>query len=160
MQEQRILYRQEDASQIDFPGLGKALNSLNLGTVDLKRLTQKHGDTEFLSNLVTSELKSEKQQPDAIIFAGPKVMLEDGISQDTLKQISDSNKHPVFYMNYNLNPQQNPWRDAIGSLVKSLKGVEYTITRPRDLFFSWTDIVGRIVKSKLGRTGVSGSSSQ
>jgi len=160
MQEQRVLYRQEDASQIDFPGLGKALNSLNLGTVDLKRLTQKHGDTEFLSNLVTSELKSEKQQPDAIIFAGPKVMLEDGIPQDTLKQLSDGNKHPVFYMNYNLNPQANPWRDAIGSLVKSLKGVEYTITRPRDLFFSWTDIVGRIVKSKLGRTGVTGSSSQ
>ena len=160
MQEQRVLYRQEDASQIDFPGLGKALNSLNLGTVDLKRLTQKHGDTEFLSNLVTAELKNEKQQPDAIIFAGPKVMLEDGIPQDTLKQISDANKHPVFYMNYNLNPQANPWRDAIGSLVKSLKGVEYTITRPRDLFFSWTDIVGRIVKSKLGRTSVTGSSSQ
>jgi hypothetical protein len=160
MQEQRVLYRQEDASQIDFPALGKALNSLNLGTVDLKRLTQKHGDTEFLSNLVTTELKSEKAQPDAIIFAGPKVMLEDGIPPDTLKQISDSNKHPVFYMNYNLNPQANPWRDAIGSLVKSLKGVEYTISRPRDLFFSWTDIVGRIVKSKGGRAGVSGSSSQ
>jgi hypothetical protein len=160
MQEQRVLYRQEDASQIDFPALGKALNSLNLGTVDLKHLTQKHGDTEFLSNLVTTEFKSEKQQPDAIIFAGPKVMLEDGIPQDTLKQLSDANKHPVFYMNYNLNPQANPWRDAIGSLVKSLKGVEYTISRPRDLFFSWTDIVGRIVKSKVGRTGSTGSSSQ
>ena len=49
MQEQRVLYRQEEASQIDFPALGKALNSLNLGTVDLKRLTQKHGDTEFLA---------------------------------------------------------------------------------------------------------------
>jgi hypothetical protein len=160
MQEQRVLYRQEDASQIDFPALGKALNSLNLGTVDLKRLTQKHGDTEFLSNLVATELKSEKRQPDAIIFAGPKVMLEDGIPQDTLKQLSDANKHPVFYMNYNLNPQANPWRDAIGSLVKSLKGVEYTISRPRDLFFSWTDIIGRIVKSKVGRAGASASSSQ
>ena len=27
MQEQRVLYRQEDASQIDFPALGKALES-------------------------------------------------------------------------------------------------------------------------------------
>ena len=52
MQEQRVIYRQEAASQIDFPALGKALRSLNLGTVDLKRLTQKHGDTEFLTKNV------------------------------------------------------------------------------------------------------------
>jgi hypothetical protein len=158
MQEQRVLYRQEDASQIDFPALGKALNSLNLGTVDLKRLAQKHGDTEFISNLITKELKDEKQAPDAVIFAGPKVVLEESISQDTLKQLSDV-KPPVFYMNYNLNPQTNPWRDAIGTAVKYLKGIEYTITKPRDVFFSWTDIMGRIVKSR-GRTPGSNAFSQ
>jgi len=51
-------------------------------------------------------------------------------------------------MNYNLDPQGNPWRDAIGSAVKYLKGIEFTITRPRDLFFAWTDIIGRIAKTK------------
>lgn len=160
MQEQRVLYRQDASSQIDFPALGKALNGLNLGTVDLKKLTQKHGDTEFLSNLITTELKDDREQPDAVIFAGPKVLLEDGIPQDTLKQLSGV-KQPVFYMNYALNPQANPWRDAIGSAVKYLKGVEYTISRPRDLFFSWTDIVGRIVKSKFGKPlTATGASSQ
>jgi len=159
MQEQRVIYRQENASQIDFPALGKALASLNLGTVDLKRLGQKHGDTEFLSNLITKELKNEKEQPDAVIFAGPKVMLEDGLSQDTLKQLSDV-KTPVFYMNYNLNPQSNPWRDAIGNAVRYLKGLEYTISRPRDVFFSWTEIMGRIVKLKFGRTTSANASSQ
>ncbi len=152
MQEQRVLYRQEEASQIDFPALGKALESLNLGTVDLKRLSQKHGDTEFLSNLITKELKPDKEQPDAVIFAGPKVMLDEGLPQDTLKQLSDV-KLPVFYMNYNLNPQVNPWRDAIGNAVRYLKGLEFTITRPRDVFFSWTEIMGHIVKSKSGRSG-------
>ena len=86
-------------------------------------------------------------------------MLEDGLPQETLKQIGELN-YPVFYMNYNLNPQVNPWRDAIGSTVKYLKGMEYTISRPRDLFFSWTDIIGRIVKSKFGRTSASNASSQ
>jgi len=150
MQEQRVIYRQEDASQIDFPALGKALNSVNLGTVDLKRLSQKHGDTEFLANLITKEVKDEKEQPDAVIFAGPKVMLDEGLSPDMLKQLSDV-KFPVFYMNYNLNPQANPWRDAIGNAVKSLKGVEFTIQKPRDVFFSWADIVGRLVKMKFGK---------
>jgi hypothetical protein len=53
-------------------------------------------------------------------------------------------------MNYNLYPQVNPWRDAIGSAVKYFKGVEFTISRPRDLFFAWTEIMSRIVKSNSG----------
>jgi hypothetical protein len=159
MQEQRVIYRQDDSSTIDFPAIGKSLGSLNLGTVDLKRLTQKHGDTEFLSSLITTEIKDSKDQPDAVIFAGPKVMLENGLSADTLKQLGEI-KFPVFYMNYNLNPQANPWKDAIGNCVKYLKGVEFTISRPRDLFFAWTDIMGRIVKLKIVRTGIGNGASQ
>jgi len=159
MQEQRVIYRQEDASQIDFPALGKSLSGLNLGTVDLKRLSQKHGDTEFLTSLIAGELKQEGEQPDAVIFAGPKVLLEESIPQETLKQLGDV-KPAVFYMNYSLNPQANPWRDAIGAAVKYFKGVEYTISRPRDLFFSWTDIMGRLVKTKFGKTSVTNAFSQ
>ena len=157
MQEQRVIYRQDDTSQIDFPALGEALHSLNLGTVDLKRLGQKHGDTEFLTNLFTHEIKEDHDQPDAVIIAGPKVVLDDAVPQDKLKEIGDVS-FPVFYMNYNLNPQANPWRDAIGSAVKYFKGAEFTITRPRDLFFAWSEIMGRIVKSKFGRTVTIGSS--
>jgi hypothetical protein len=149
MQEQRILYRQDEASQIDFPALGEALNGINLGTVDLKRLSQKHGETEFLAELIAKELSSS-DDTDAVIFAGPKVMLEEGVSQEILKAVGEPS-YPVFYMNYNLYPQANPWRDAIGSAVKYFKGLEYTISRPRDLFAAWTDIVTRIVKSKTGR---------
>ena len=149
MQEQRVIYRQDGASQIDFPALGEALQSLNLGTVDLKRLSQKHGDADFLSQFMTEEIIDGKDQPDAVIIAGPKVVVDGGL-QDTLKDAVDL-KVPVFYMNYNLNPQANPWRDAIGAAVKSMKGAEFTISRPRDLFFAWTEIIGRIVKLKVGR---------
>jgi len=161
MQEQKVIYRQDAAAQIDFPALGRSLNKLNLGTVDLKHLLQKHGDSEFLSSLLTSEVKDVQdasQEPDAVIFAGPKVMLDDGLPTETLKQLAEV-KFPMFYMNYNLYPQINPWRDAIGNAVKSVKGIEYTITRPRDMFFAWSEIVGHIVKLKLGRSG-SGNSSQ
>jgi hypothetical protein len=160
MQEQKVVYRQDGASQIDFPALGTALKSLNLGTIDLKRLSQKHGDAAFLGDLLAAELKEDKQSsPDAVIFAGPKVMIEDGLSPETLRQISDV-KLPVFYMNYNLNPQVNPWRDAIGAAVRQLKGLEFTISRPRDVFFSWAEIVGRIVKLKIGRAATANASSQ
>ena len=149
LQERRVVYRQADSSQIDFPALGEALHSLNLGTVDLKRLSQKRGETEFLTNLFTEELNT-RDHPDAVIFAGPKALLDNGVPQESLKKVADV-EYPLFYMNYNLDPQAVPWRDAIGNAVKYLKGVEYTITRPRDLWNAWGDIMSRIVKSKLGK---------
>jgi hypothetical protein len=154
MQEQRVIYRQDASPQIDFPALGDALHSVNLGTVDFKRLGQKHADSEFLTNLITREMKDGQETPDAVIIAGPKVMLDDSLPQEPLKQIADVS-FPIFYMNYNVNPQGVPWRDAIGVAVKHLKGAEFTISRPRDLFVVWTEIMGRIVKSKLGKGGSS-----
>jgi hypothetical protein len=150
LQEERVVYRQEGVDRIDFPALGKALGSLNLGTVDLKRLSEKHGDTEFLTNLVRSEVHSGKAHPDALIFAGPKAMLDANVPQDALKEAGEVS-FPVFYMNYNLNPQAVPWKDAISRTVKFFRGYEYTITRPRDLWFAVSDLVSRIVKSRNER---------
>jgi hypothetical protein len=138
--------------QIDFPELGKALSSLKLGMVDYRQLTEKHSATEFLTSLVEQELGHN--DADAVIFAGPKVMLDDNIPVDSLKDLSGIN-FPVFYMNYILTPQQNPWRDAIGSIVKRLRGYEYTISRPRDVWTSWSDIMGHIAKLKLASAGAS-----
>ncbi len=149
MQEQRIIYRQESADRIDFPALGEALNTVNLATVDLKRLGQKHGETDFLSDLIKSEIGGA-ERPDALIFAGPKVMLEANIPADSLKEVGDV-EYPLFYMNYNLNPQAVPWRDSISRAVRFFKGTEYTISRPKDLWFAVNEMVSRIVKSKHGR---------
>jgi len=150
MQEQKVVYRQEDADRIDFPALGQALTSLNLGTVDLKRLSEKHGDTDFLANLVRHEVTNPQDHPDALIFAGPKVMLDANVPQEALKEAGDVN-FPVFYMNYNLNPQAVPWKDAISHTVRFFRGYEYTITRPRDLWFAVSDLVARVVKSRNGK---------
>ena len=156
LQERRVLFRQKDSPRIDFPALGEALHSLNLGTIDLKRLSQKRGETEFLTNLFTEELNT-RDHPDAVIFAGPKVLLDNGVPQESLRKVADI-ECPLFYMNYNLDPQGVPWRDAIGNAVKYLKGVEYTISRPRDLWNAWGDIMSRIVKSRLTKQAVNGAS--
>ena len=148
MTEQRVLYRQDNADQIDFPALGNAVQSLAPGRVDFKKLVVKNSETDFLASLLRSELK--KDQTDALILAGPKVMLDESVPPDSLKTLEDIS-YPVFYMNYNLEPQRNPWRDAIGNAVKKLRGYEYTISRPKDLWSAWSDIMARIVKLKPGR---------
>jgi len=150
MQEQRVVYRQEMVDKIDFPALGESIASLRLGTVDVKRLSQKHGETEFLTELIKKEVGSA-EVPDALIFAGPKVMLDANVPQDDLREIGEID-YPVFYMNYNLYPQVTPWRDSISHAVKFFKGQEFTISRPRDLWNAVTEMVTRIVKIRHSRT--------
>jgi hypothetical protein len=146
MEESRVLYRQEAAQQIDFPALGKALQSIKLGTVDVAKLSQKHSETDFLEELIQQEVGTQNH-PDAVIFAGPKAMLNADVPQQDLRRIGDINC-PVFYMNYNLNPQAVPWKDSISHAIRVFKGTEYTISRPRDLWFSTSEMVNRIVRTK------------
>jgi hypothetical protein len=150
MQQQKVLYRQKSEEKIDFPALGDAIHSIHLGTVDLKQLAQKHSETEFLTDLISKEMHTD-DHPDAVVFAGPKVMLDEAVPEETLKPLADV-EYPVFYMNYALNPSAMPWRDSISRAVKIFKGTEYTISRPRDLWFAMTEMVSRIVKSKHGRS--------
>ncbi len=158
MQEQKVIYRQQGASRIDFPALGSALTTLNLGTIDLKRLSDKHGDTDFLTGLVRKEMTPDPQDhPDAVVFAGPKILLDANPPEEALKDASEVD-FPVFYMNYNLNPQAVPWKDAISHTVHFFRGYEYTITRPRDLWFAVSEMVSKIVKSRNGRAASSISS--
>ena len=153
MQDQKILYKQENADRIDFPKIGEALRELKLGTVDLKKLAVKNSETEFLSELLQKELGGS-EIPDALIFAGPKVLLEQNVPQETLRSVGTVD-YPVFYLNYNLYPQQIPWRDSIGHAVKHFRGVEYTISRPRDLWFAVSEMVQKIGKARQAkRAGV------
>ncbi|HNY42950.1 MAG TPA: acetyltransferase [Bryobacteraceae bacterium] len=146
LQQQKVVYRQEAAANIDIPAIGKAIESLQLGTVDMAALAQKYSETEFLSNLIRDEIGAA-QPPDALVFAGPKAMLDRNVPAGELRAVGPLD-YPVFYMNYNLNPQSNPWRDSIGDAIRVLKGVEYTISRPKDLWRAVTEIVTRVVQSK------------
>jgi hypothetical protein len=148
MQEERIIYREDNVDRIDFPALGQAVENLKLGTVDLRRLQDPQSDTHFLTGLLAAELGPQNPQPDAIIIAGPKLMLEKRVPQQALKEAGSAGC-PIFYLNYNLNPRTNPWRDAIGSALRVYKnGLEYTITLPRDLGNALADMMGRMTGSE------------
>jgi hypothetical protein len=149
IEESRVIYRQETAEQIDFPALGKALHSVKLGTVTVSRLGQPHSETDFLEDLIQKEVGTSNH-PDGVIFAGPKAMLDADVPQDDLRRIGDI-ECPVFYMNYNLNPQAVPWKDSISHAIRVFKGTEFTISRPRDLWVSTTEVMNRILRNKHQR---------
>ncbi|MGH9648117.1 MAG: acetyltransferase [Bryobacteraceae bacterium] len=155
VQEQRVLYRQSSEDRIDFPALGQAIRSVEPGKVDLKQLSQKHGEVSFLSDLIKKEIAND--HPDAVIFVGPKVLLDDSVPEEDLKPLASDVTYPVFYMNYNLNPLGVPWKDAIGKAIRNFQGTEFSINRPRDLWFAVSEVVSRIVKSNhVGSAAVPG----
>ena len=153
MQEQRIIYREDNVDRIDFPALGEAVSGIKLGTVDFRRLQDPQSGTRFLTDLLSTELGPQNPGPDAIVIAGPKLMLEKRLSQQALREAGAANC-PVFYLNYNLNPRNNPWRDAIGSAMRVYKGLEYTITLPRDLGNALGDMMLRLKRPGVGAAGL------
>jgi hypothetical protein len=149
MEESRILYRQDSADSINLVALGKTLESMKLGTVNVQHLDQKRTEADFLAQLMEHEVAGAGHT-DAVIIAGPKAMLDADVPQEDLRRIGDI-ECPVFYMNYNLHPQAAPWKDSISHAIRAFKGTEYTISRPRDLWFSTSDILDRILRSKQQR---------
>lgn len=158
LQEQRVLYRQEAKDRIDFQSIGRALKGLQLGRVDIARLQNRDSDAEFLGSLIQNEFKVRDGEPppDGLIIAGPKVMLASRLPADVLREVGET-EYPVFYLNYNLTPQMTPWRDSISQAVRYFKGLEFTISRPRDLWSAVTEVVARIVKWKSGRRATDAS---
>lgn len=132
VREQRVLYRQTAADRVDYEAVGKAIDSLQQGTIRYSLLADKNSDTRFLTNLITSEMATD-DPVDAMIFVGPKVLLDVNPPTELLSEAGRV-EFPLFYVNYNLNPRENPWRDAIGSAVKYFRGAEFTVYRPQDLF--------------------------
>lgn len=146
MQEERVIYREDNVDRIDFPALGEAVSAIKLGTVDFRKLQDPLSGTRFLTGLLTEQLgPRQSPEPDAIIITGPKLMLDKRVPQDVLKEAGRA-KCPIFYLNYNFNPRTTPWRDAIGSALRVYKGLEYTITLPRDLGTAMADMMFRMSK--------------
>lgn len=146
VQEERIIYREDNVERIDFPALGDAVRGIKLGRVDYRKLQDPQSDTRFLTSLLVEHLGPQEPEPDVVIIAGPKLMLEKKVSADALKQAGRVTC-PVFYLNYNFNPRSNPWRDAIGSTMRLYRGLEYTISLPRDLGAALTDMMFRMTRS-------------
>jgi hypothetical protein len=144
---QKVIYRQENERSIDLPALGEALGSLKLGTVDAKRLVSTRGPAQFATELVRDQLT--KDNLDALVVLGSKTGWEASVSHTALKSFDQLAKQ-AFYLSYSAKQQWTIVQDPISSIMKHLRGLEYRINRPRDLFNAWSDVVSRIVRAKWG----------
>ena len=146
LREQKIVHRQDSAERIDFGQLGQAVQSRTAGAVNYHLLQDRRSETHFVTKLLTDQLGAAAASPDAIIILGPKVTLEKKVPLEALKERGAA-PCPIFYLNYNPNPFDEPWRDTIGSALKAYKGaVAYNILLPSDLGAAMRDMLSRIGK--------------
>jgi len=146
--DQRIFYRQGEADAIDFPGLGKALRSLELGTVEYERLVQERGREWFLADLLKAEIGGA-DRPDALVIVSPRVGMREDVPARELKELGPLG-YPVFYLKCGLFRLPDP-SDAIGRLIGIFRGREYRILAPAEIGYAVRDTVDRIARSKAAR---------
>jgi hypothetical protein len=141
---QRIVYRQEDAASVDFAALSKALQTPLAGTVNYRLLQDRHSEAHFVTKLLIDQLGQRTSSQDAIIIVGPKVTLEKQASLDLLRE-GGATACPIFYLNYNPNPFDEPFPDTIGSALKAYNGAtKYEIAHPHAFGMAMRDMLMRL----------------
>jgi hypothetical protein len=102
--------------------LGQAVQSRTAGTLNYHLLQDRRSETHFVTKLLTDQLGAAAASPDAIIILGRKVTLDKRVPLEPLKE-GGAAPCPIFYLNYNPKPIEDPWRDTLGSALKTYKGV-------------------------------------
>jgi hypothetical protein len=154
LERNQILYHVPISSQVDFPALGKAIKRLNSNTIDFHCL-QGYSSTQILGEVIRGEMTN---QPDAVIFVGPRTTDDRPISRVSSIELKTP-PFPVFYLDYVplpdtflavRAPMASLSRDPIGRMVRRWKGYEFTISKPRDLFTAWNEVMARISNTRSG----------
>ncbi len=143
MQQERVIFEQDSVSRIDFPGLGEAIESIEEGMIDVALLEDEESGSRFLTEVLQQHLGEQDPEPDAIVILGPKLLLEKKVSVQRLAEVGQT-RSPIFYFIYDTMPSAYPWRDAISNILRLYRGLEYTITFPKDL--------GKAMKSFLSKS--------
>ena len=147
--------RQGNSGNIDFVPLGQAVQSRTAGTLNYHLLQDRRSETHFVTKLLTDQLGAAAASPDAIIILGRKVTLDKRVPLEPLKE-GGAAPCPIFYLNYNPKPIEDPWRDTLGSALKAYKGaVEYDIALPRDWGEAMRDVMSRIGKRTASEVAIS-----
>jgi hypothetical protein len=154
MRVQKIVYRQDNAETVDFTALGKALATPDAGTVNYRLLQDRRSEAHFVTSLLIDQLGRRTSSEDAIIILGPKVSLEKNASLELLRE-GGAASCPIFYLNYNPNPFEDPFPDTIGSALKAYGAASrYEIERPHDFGAAMREVLIRLGKRPAVETAL------
>ena len=126
----QAVYAVERQPRLDFAALGRAIESMPSGVVDVDALADEDGDEHFLLSLLNSTFDAARERPDAVVIMGPKIDRDAAISPELLDIAAQPG--PIFQFSFNRNPRSYPWPGAIESALRPYGLVHANVARPPD----------------------------
>lgn len=140
--DRQIVYSADRNTKLDFPAIGRAIETMEVGTVDVEELADSEGEQLFLAEVINKALTPEDDPPDAVVVLGPKVDREGRIPQEMLSVRRASS--PLFRIAFNVNPRSYPWPGALEMALQPFGLTVYGVTRPQDYTRAVAGILGAI----------------
>ncbi len=127
---EQVFFEQDRAARIDFPALGDAYGNIEGGSVDIENLQDKESGRRFIRQLFEEHLTKGDDDPDAVIFIGPKLVF-DRSPESAVMSPEAITSAPIFYFIYNRNPRAYPWRDAVSAGLSNHQIHEFDINQAK-----------------------------
>jgi hypothetical protein len=125
---QRVIYHSDDFTLKSMGEVSRALNRLELETVDVQTLQNPHGHVELLESLIASETASDNPS-DAVVFVGPTARYIDKLPASEIHAPPEGMRFYYFqYHAFMVGPPPLP--DSIANALSSLKGHVFQIYTP------------------------------
>ena len=110
--------------------VAQSLNTLQLGTVHVDTLRNRHGDVDLLSDMLNRELRAPEPS-DAVVFLGPRAWQWDKVPNTALEKHDTAPR--FFYFQYEpFIRRQATLPDMIARTLSSLHGKTVVIHTPAD----------------------------
>jgi hypothetical protein len=141
LDQQREIFRAEDFGPADFVRLSRALNELELGTVDYETLKNRRGHLDLVADLIAESLREKSS--DAVVFLGPKPWYFDKIERSSLPQRT-SDDPAFFYVQFRPYIAAAAHSDTLMYAVKQMGGKTFDVYSPGDFAEAIRDITKAI----------------
>ncbi|HTP34028.1 MAG TPA: hypothetical protein VMJ75_17735 [Candidatus Acidoferrales bacterium] len=129
LEQQKELYRNENFQLANMPAVARAMNTIQLDTVDYQVLKNRSGHVDLLAGLVNQEIQSDAP-PDVVLFLGPISRYEDRIPAELLAR---NPERAPRVLNFQILPYvlvQSTLPDVIRNATSRLGGKTFMIHTP------------------------------
>jgi hypothetical protein len=130
LDQQSIVFRDDDFQLWSLDKLGNALAHVNFSTIDYSVISRPRGHLDLIAQLINGEIHASPP-PGAVIFLGPQERFRDAIPSN---ELDGGQAVPrFFYLSWLLRPSTFPPDGSIAQAVSALHGKTFHYSDPESL---------------------------
>ena len=147
LDQQAEIYREESFTRDSFDRVAGAMNRLELGSVDIGILQNRHGHLDLLADLMNQELTA-KEPSDVVLFLGPASRYWDNLPRDEI-QHARAGSPRFFYFRFQPSFRRTAaFPDSIQMAIGRLKGKTSLIHTPGELAKAIEQLETRVAEQR------------